>query len=97
MELQGSAYGTRRHVLSYTVCGIYQVDYVLGSGSSGVLMHAFSILDGTEVALKMQLLPREPPAPGKPLQLEYEAAVYKLIPDDIEGFPRVLGSGKDGN
>ncbi|KAJ8468816.1 hypothetical protein ONZ51_g9387 [Trametes cubensis] len=97
MELYGNAYGSRRHVMPYTVCGIYQVDYMLSSGSSGTLMHAFSILDGTEVALKLQLLPREPPVPEKPLQLEYETAVYKLIPDDTVGFPRVLWSGKDGN
>ncbi|KAI0367371.1 kinase-like protein [Pilatotrama ljubarskyi] len=61
-------------------------------------MHAFNVLDGTEVAVKMQPLLRDPPSePSKPLSIEYEAAVYRLIPDDTEGFPVLHWSGFDGN
>ncbi|KAI0326096.1 kinase-like protein [Cubamyces sp. BRFM 1775] len=95
MALSSNAYGAREYVLPYTVCGIYEVDYTLGRGPASSLMHAFSILDGTEVAMKLELLPREPSK--RPLRLEYETAVYKLIPDHAEGFPKVLWSGKDGN
>ncbi|KAI0367373.1 kinase-like protein [Pilatotrama ljubarskyi] len=45
----------------------------------------------------MAPLPRVPTDPAKPGVLEYETAVYQLIPEDTEGFPMVRWSGRDAN
>ncbi|KAI0355853.1 kinase-like protein [Trametes cingulata] len=83
--------------MSFTICGIYQTTHVLGRGASGEVMCAFNILDGAEVAVKMAPLPKVPTDTSKPSVLEYETAVYQLIPEDSEGFAVVHWSGRDAN
>ncbi|KAI0367367.1 kinase-like protein [Pilatotrama ljubarskyi] len=89
--------GEREYIPSFSVCGIWQTTHFIGQGSTGEVIHAFNALDGTEVVVKMQPVPLAAPEPSKPLSIEYEAAMYRLIPDDTEGFPVVHWSGIDGN
>ncbi|KAI0323549.1 kinase-like protein [Cubamyces sp. BRFM 1775] len=83
------------YLYSFTVCGIYQVTHVLGDGFTGHVVRAFNNLTGREVAIKMT--PRVTDETAVMTSLQYEMAVYKLIPDGTPGFPSIHYSGKDAN
>ncbi|KAJ8502280.1 hypothetical protein ONZ51_g37 [Trametes cubensis] len=83
------------YLYSFSICGIYQVTHVLGSGSAGHVVRAFNNLTGQDVAIKMTH--RVTDETVVVTSLEYEMAVYKLIPDGTHGFPSIHYSGKDAN
>ncbi|KAJ1507123.1 serine/threonine protein kinase [Coelomomyces lativittatus] len=70
------------------VCNRYKVGRKMGSGSFGDIHFATNIINGEEVALKIEPLKANHP------QLQYEARVYNILAGGV-GIPYVRYIGKD--
>ncbi|TPX42786.1 hypothetical protein SeMB42_g04988 [Synchytrium endobioticum] len=67
----------------------YRIGNQIGSGAYGVVFHGTSIINGREVAIKVESIKAEVP------QLEYESRVYNLLRGPGTGIPSVLWFGRE--
>ncbi|KAJ3271105.1 serine/threonine protein kinase [Terramyces sp. JEL0728] len=79
-----------RHLANIRVGGKYSFGRKIGSGSFGEIYLGLNVVNGEEVAIKLE------PVRAKHPQLEYEARVYKALAGGV-GIPFVRWFGVEGD
>ncbi|OBZ65276.1 Casein kinase I isoform epsilon [Grifola frondosa] len=74
------------------VCGLYQINKVLGQGSFSNVFGAFHLTSGAQVAIKVEMPPEEE---GKVATIPHEAAIHKHLHGHY-AFPSIFWCGMDG-
>lgn len=72
------------------VANKYKLGQIIGSGSFGELRHAIDVKTNELVAVKLE----EVKAGQKSVPLEQEFKCYRMIGDNVEGFPKIFHYGK---
>lgn len=81
--------GSQAKKADFIVGGKYKLTRKIGSGSFGEIYLGVSVINGEEVAVKLE------PVTARHPQLLYESKVYKILQDGI-GIPTIRWYGQDG-